>query len=163
MDPRTWLAERPPRERYLIAVAGVLLLCLLFYLLAWRPLQQRVTRLDSRLEQARKDLVWMQQAAREVQALRQHGGGPAPDTGLSLIRAVESTVTAAGLRGSLTRTEPHGTDQIRLELRDADFDALVRWLGTLQRQHGARVTRIQITRTDQPGRVHARLTLRRPS
>ncbi len=164
MDPRTWLAELQPRERRLIAVAAVLLICLLFYLLAWRPLQQRVAHLDSRLTQARKDLVWMQQASREVQALRRQGGAaPAPATGLSLIRAVESSVTAAGLRGSLTRTEPHGADRISLELRDADFDALVRWLGILQRQHGARVTQINVTRTDKPGRVNARLTLSRSS
>lgn len=54
---------------------------------------------------------------------------------------------------------PEGDARLTLGLRGGDFDALLRWLVQLERQHGIAVAEMDVRPTQTPGRVDAGLTL----
>ena len=161
---KEWLNNLQARERNLILGAALILAALLLYLLLWEPVSKKVTSLKGSVSAQQTQLVWMQQASREVRTLQKNpASGPVGNQGTSLIRAVETSAKETGMRSSVTRMEPQGSDKITVELRGAEFDGLVDWIGILTHQYGASVNQFSATKTDAQGRVDARFILSRES
>ncbi len=155
---RFWDGLRP-RERLMVSTAAVITALTVFYLALWEPLHQRNEQLRARLAEQRALLVWMEERAAEVRALR---GGPAPGrlpAGDSLLGVIDRTARGADLKGRVSRIEPDGEDGVRVWLDGVAFDALVRWLARLQRQYGLTAASAVIDR-EGPGKVSARLVIR---
>ncbi len=139
---------------------------LLIYLLMWEPFQDRLANRRQSVVALRADLAWMQQAATELQRLQANPGQPsrpAPGARPSLLILVDQSARAAGLGGAVKRVEPQGADKIRIQLEDAGFDALIRWLGALDREHGVTIDNAAISSKSAAGQVDARLILSEPS
>jgi general secretion pathway protein M len=128
------------------------------YALVWDPYVQGVTRLEQEVAEQRALLSWMENAAREVKALRGSGMAARPG-GQSLLTLVDSTARAQGLENALQRVQPEGQNTVRVWLEKASFDDTLRWLDRLTGQQGLRVTGLVVEPLQEAGRVNARITL----
>lgn len=157
-DIREWWQGISPRERRMVAGAGVALLLTVIWLAVVEPLQQRRAMLERGVPVQRELLTWMQDAAPRLR-----DAGPArAAAGQSLFAVVDRSVRATPLGGAVQRLQPEGQASVRVWLENAAFDDLVRWLGTLEREHGVSPSAIAVERTDSAGLVNARVTLDRP-
>lgn len=155
---KTWFLGLAPRERLLVGGAAVVFVLLLAYLLVVEPLQQRRAVLERGVVAQRELLAWMHTA---VVPLRGDTTAPSSSRGQSLFAVVDRSARATVLAGALQRVQPEGQGNVRVWFNDAPFDDLVRWIATLQRDHGITVNTLSIERTDTAGLVSARLTLER--
>ncbi len=158
---KEWFANLQPRERLILLGAALLLLPLMIYLLLWEPLDKEVQTLRNSVSAGQKQIVWLQQASAEVRTLKAGGAATTTNTSVSLISAVETTATQRNLRGNLKRIEPQGSDKIAIDIDNAAFDDIIRWIGELQTRYGASVSQFSASRGDEPGRIEGRLVLTR--
>ncbi|MGF1548286.1 MAG: type II secretion system protein GspM [Thiotrichales bacterium] len=162
MNPRDWFEQLQPRERLLVGGGGGALALLAIYLLLWEPMAKQVRELRQTQAAQQTQLDWMRAASAEARALQGTTSTPVRgDGGGSLIGVVESSVSQAGLRGSVRRIEPVSGERISIELRDAPFNTVIGWLGLLQTQHGAEIDEFNASRAASDGLINARFTLKR--
>ena len=155
---KAWLENLDPRERLMVAAGAALLVLFLLYILVWSPLHSGYDSMRTTVEEQRATALWMQQSAQTLKGLKRDGGRP-PLGGRSLLSVADSTARAGGLGPALKRVEPEGGDSVRVWLDGAPFDVLVKWLGTLSTIHGVNAETVTMERSDEAGRVNARLTL----
>jgi general secretion pathway protein M len=146
------------RERRVLAAGAAAVLVMAVYVLAWEPLVDGRARLQGEVTEQRALLAWMEQSAREVQALR-GSRTPQRNSGQSLMAVVDRTARAQGLGTALERVQPDGERAVRVWLKQAPFDQSLRWLDQLITAQGLRVTGLVVERGSEAGKVDARITL----
>lgn len=157
---KAWFMGLAPRERLLAGMAAVIGILVMIYGLAWHPLSSRVAYLHQSIDEQEQLKRWMQQTATEVKRLQGAGVAVAEDH-RSLLAVVDQTSKEAQLGMAVKRIQPEGQDLVRVSLEQANFDDVVMWLGGLQHAHGVSVVDAAIDRQKEPGRVNARLTLKK--
>lgn len=141
------------RERWLIACGAALVLLAALYVLAIAPLNRAVAERSERIAQKQSDLAWMRGVAGQVAAAgRAAGPGGANE---SLIVIIANSANQNGIGDSLTGQTPTGNNSVRVRLENANFDAMVVWIGRLQQQYGITVESASIDRAANPGEVSA--------
>ena len=145
------------RDKRFLAAGGFVLMLMLGYFLLYEPLSRDNQRLQAALERQDTDLVWMQQASRSLRNRPVAQAVATTDEPLLVI--ADRTIQVAGLKQQLKRIQPDGDDKIRLWLEQASFSALIKWLDTMQRQHGIRVDAATVDRQEATGVVNAKLVL----
>lgn len=160
---KDWFATLQPRERLILIAAATLLIPLLIYLLVWEPVSKEVTTLRTRVEAGKKQVAWLQKASNEARSLQASGTATTPNSSVSLITAIEKSATERNLRSYLKRIEPQGNNKISIDIDNAAFDDIIHWISELQTRYGATVAQFTAARSDQPGRVQARLVMTRES
>jgi type II secretory pathway component PulM len=88
------------------------------------------------------------------------GNAPTP-TDQSLVVLIDSTASSLSLAGTFTRTRPDGADAISVSFQNAQFDALLSWLVTLERSHGVSVESASFNGARDAGLVSGQIFLRR--
>ncbi|MBU1191460.1 MAG: type II secretion system protein M [Gammaproteobacteria bacterium] len=157
---REWWEGLGTRERFIVIAGSVILIPFLLWVLVWRPLIGNVIQLEQEVASQRENVVWMQNAATELQQLRGSGAQAAAGLGgRSLLAVVDQSARSAGLGSGLKRIEPDTADAVRVRLEGVSFDTLVTWLDLLSRQHGIQASLVSIEREAGPGLVNVRLTL----
>jgi general secretion pathway protein M len=144
-----WFEQRSERERLLVAAALVLGLCVLFFFLVWRPIDDARTA-------AREEI----RADEAVIARLRVAGPQLAARGAVRTGAPATLITATAAEASLTirRLEPSATGAV-VALEDVEYDKVVRWLADLERQSGLRVSELKIDRRPPPGVINAQITL----
>ena len=158
---KAWWESLTLRERGLIGGGMALTLALLVYALAWQPFRAGYRRLHQSVIEQRADLAWMRQAAQEVQRLSgsSNSASKTAGDGRSLLTQVDQTARAAGFGPALKRIAPQGDNQLSVQLEAVEFDPLIAWLGTLERNHRIQIVNLSVDRTATAGRVNVRLIL----
>lgn len=157
---KAWWDSLSRRERHLIGSGMALTLALLIYALAWQPFRASYRRLQQSVAEQRADLAWMQQAAQQVQRLSGAGeNAHATADGRSLLTRVDQTARAAGFGPALKRIAPQGNEQLSIQLDAVEFDRLIPWLATLERNQRIVIINLSADRTAAAGRVNVRLIL----
>lgn len=144
------------RERIMVTVASVFLIVFILYAMTWRPLNNKVEELTRTVAEQSNALAWMQRSADQIQQsqVRSRGAGSG-----SLLTRVERTARIHKLGDALKRIDPTGAgDKVRLQLQQAGFDDLLRWIEVLSIQHDIHVDTLTVDSLSD-GRVNARLTL----
>ncbi len=144
------------RERRVLTVLAGFLAVVLFYLLAWSPVQNGLARARVRLASVQAQLAQVQEQAALVAKVR---GAPRVAPPANPAAAVEQAADKHGLRGQLKRVDAEGAGRVRVQLEGASFSALTAWLAELQ-QGGVRAESATLERHATPGTVNARLLLR---
>lgn len=157
---RTWIDQLSPRDRRILIAGAAVALPLLFYVLAWAPLQRQITQLETSVAAQRASFSWMQSAAVEVARLRARNANLA-QTGGSLLSIVNQSAQRHELAKTIQRMTPQGEQSIELLISSVNFDGFVTWLGDLELEHSIMVSNLTLTRTELPCRVDVRLTLER--
>ncbi len=156
---KTWFEKLTQREQLALGICALTVVGLLVYLLFWHPVKAEQERLRTHLKAQTEALVRMQLAAQEVQQLR---GEDLPAfqerNDESLLALIDRTARAAIVDG-LNRLEPDGEHAVKLWLKEANFDSLVRWLHELQTGWGAQASLVSLQRAEQPGLVTGRLVI----
>lgn len=152
-----WYFEQGQRDQRLLLLLAVFLAAVLFWLLIWLPIQDRLAIAETRHARALTDQRWIleQQETLQQLARRQTGGGRR--SGQALLSTVATSARSAGI--TLNRFQPEGSDALAVSLEDVAFGELVVWLEQLQRQQGVRVRSASIDAQNAPGRVRARILL----
>lgn len=149
-----------PRERIIIATGSVLILLIAIYTLGLAPLYKAVNERATRVTQKQLDLAWMQSVSPQLNALNSSQPN-VNSSGESMVVLIANSATSGNVAGALTGQTPDGANGVRVRFEGVSFDALVIWLGALQKDYGIRVKEAEINRTPQSGQVNASLTLAR--
>ena len=156
---KDWFAGLERRERMLVAGGGVVLLVLLLYMMIWEPIAGSYRALQDGVAEQKQTLVWMQQAAAELQLLQRSGSGTARGLGgRSLLSVVDQSARSGGLGPAIKRIEPEGGKGVKVWLEGVAFDPMILWLGQITRTYQIDTSIITIE-PQGGGRVNARLTL----
>jgi general secretion pathway protein M len=159
---REWFDSLAPRERIMVVFGAGVVGVMLFWALVLAPLSSSVDKLSERVDAKRDLIVWMQQVAPRIKSAGP-GGDAAGDGGDgSLVVLVDRSARSAGLGSALTRNQPVGEDSIRVQLREASFDSMTRWLVRLKTANGLTLDSASIERGATAGTVNASLVLRQP-
>ncbi|GAB4190271.1 MAG: hypothetical protein Tsb002_18080 [Wenzhouxiangellaceae bacterium] len=158
---KNWWRQQSRRDQLIVIWGGSAAALLLFWALLWDPLVDARAGLRQQLSEQRATRLWLQQV--EQMLLREPAATGAQTTPAefqgSLLRLVDDSLRASGMAAAIERLEPDGSDQVRIWLRDADFDVMVGWLEQQAAQHGIDAAQAQISASDD-GRVNARLLVR---
>lgn len=130
-----WWADRSARERALLAALGGMALAALLIVAVVRPIQAERARAAADIRTA------------DMLALRLRGAGPGRGAALrgrgSPAAIVSQSAAAAGL--TIARIEPEG-GRLRVAFADAPFDAVLRWIATIEQTGAVRVGEARIDR-----------------
>jgi type II secretory pathway component PulM len=155
---RDWFAGLDTRERIILIAGGVLAVLIVWWGLIWTPLGSRNLELAETVVEKQRMLATLQRARAVAPA-----SGLQVDAAVrqSLVLLVDQTHRSFGLDGRLLRTQPDGTDGIRVTFQEATFDGLAGWLGTMQMSYGIAVESATIDGARGAGVVNATIVLRR--
>jgi general secretion pathway protein M len=159
---REWFDSLAPRERIMVVFGAAVVGVMLFWALVLAPLSSSVDKLSERVDAKRDLIVWMQQVAPRIKSAGPGGDAAGESGDGSLVVLVDRSARSAGLGGALTRNQPVGEDSIRVQLREAPFDSMTRWLVRLRTANGLTLDSASIERGGVAGTVNASLVLRQP-
>lgn len=155
---KAWWESLSARERLLTAGGIALSAALLIYALLWHPFQVDSRRLRQSVAEQRAELAVMRQMAQEIRQLGGTAGKPTVADGRSLLTLVDQTARAAGLGAALKRVTPQSEDRLGAQFDAVEFDKLIPWLRTLERDYRIAIVNLSVDRTGL-GRVNARIIL----
>jgi general secretion pathway protein M len=159
-DLQARFRELQPRERVIIIVGTVLVLLTAIYTLGLAPLNKAVNTRNQHITEKQQDLAWMQSMAGKLSAM----GNALPasaNSNESMVVLIANAASGGGVATALTGQTPDGPNGVRVRFEGVQFDALVLWLGALQKDYGIHVKAAEINRGAQSGLVNASLTLAR--
>jgi general secretion pathway protein M len=160
---KDWWFSLQPRERLMIAGCGAVIAIALLYVMVWAPLAEARAQAALNVKAQQETLSWMRQASLQVRQARQTvPTATVIGDNRSLLSIVDSSATQAGVREPIVRMEPEGDNGVTLSMDNAEFDAVILWLGALKRGYNVDVVQVSITPTNTPGRVDTSLSLQRP-
>lgn len=152
-----WYFEQSQRDQRLLLVLAVFLAAVLFWLLIWLPIQDRLAIAEVRHARALTDQRWILEHRETLQQLAGRQTGAGNRSGQALLSTVATSARSVGI--TLNRFQPEGSDALAVSLEDVAFGELVVWLEQLQRQEGIRVRSATLDAQNAPGRVRARILL----
>jgi general secretion pathway protein M len=159
---KDWFLGLEQRERLMVAGGAAILLLLLLYSLIWEPLAGGYANLKHSVEEQEETLVWMRQAAQQVQSLKRSSPAAQGLGGRSLLAVVDQSARSGGLGSSIKRIEPDGSKGVKVWLEGVAFDDMIVWLGQLTRTYRVETSSITIE-PQGGGRVNVRISLLEPA
>ena len=161
---RQWFHGLAPRERVAVIVGAAAVALALFYYGLWAPLNSSVVEGRQRLANQAEQTRWIL-GIRDEARLLQSSNTQRRIQGRneSLLSIVDATSRENGLGDAVRRIQPEDNDQATVTLQKANFNQLLFWLRTLQRDYGVSASQLTVTRDDESGTVQARITLSRSS
>lgn len=153
---RYWLM--PAHERMVVNALAAAVAAVLMFLLVINPALKSRAQAEVQLNAKRTVLQWVKDNEERAIAASRTGSSQAPKSGQSLMAVVTSSSSQMGL--ALKRYEPEGDDKLRVWLEDQSFNKTIRWLDTLQKQHGMTVVNVSVDAGKEPGVVTAKIVLR---
>ncbi len=149
----------PAPARQWIRLGSLILIPLILYLALWVPMQRDLTSMRSRLPQMREQLALMRVQAVQVTQLR--AAGPSSSTSIANLPGfIEQLATTHGLKPNIRKLEAAGPNGAQLALENVSFNAVLSFLGDLQKQAAINLENAAFDAQTAPGMVNAQLTLR---
>ncbi len=128
--------------------------------MVFAPLVKARAQLSQQVEAQQTTLAWMQQAAQEIQQLRnQSRSPPASSHSWSLLSLIDQSTRQGTLSKANKRIEPKSEQEVQVEFEEISFTELLRWLEMLYSQSPVQVSHISMERQGRSGMVKARITL----
>ncbi|HET7315511.1 type II secretion system protein M [Salinisphaera sp.] len=158
---KDWFYSLVPRERAMVSVAAVVVAIAVFYYGLWQPLNSALANAREQVSAESNQARWMLGIRDEAQLLRSSSQRQEPKgQDQSLLSIVDTTSRANNLGDAVSHIQPQNDDEATVTLDKANFNRVLFWLRTLQRDYGVIATEATISRVeDAPGRVEARFTL----
>ncbi len=160
---KDWFDSLNQRERQFVLGGAVIVAISLIYGLAWAPFDKQYKELEANIVRLERAIVDLRSIRVILKSGNSSGSVLVPQSQQSPIIIVDQTLRSRGLDRYRKRSQPSGSNGIRVEFENVAFDELVIWLGDLVEQHAMHVQNgsfsvgIQAT----PGRINASLTLER--
>lgn len=154
--------ELQARERLMVSVGIVVVLITLLYLVLWEPAAKARLNQAAALSDARALAERLEVIATAVQKARASGVGAIQGREQSLLTLIDQQGKSAELGKPPTRLQPEGENEVKVWFEDVPFDALARWMATLESRYGVQIAGAELERRGGVGLVNARLTVTRP-
>lgn len=159
---KSWFESLGQRERLFVVAAAAVLVLAIFYLALWLPLDRGRTDLAKSVATWRGSIADLRLLKGD---LRSANLNQSETSGLdqSLVVIVDETLRDHDLYTSLQRSQPTGSNGIRVELENVAFDELVLWLGDLSSRYALQVEAASFNASSRAkdGRVNSTVTLER--
>lgn len=154
--------QLPRRDQNALGLMSFALLLAVLYFAVWRPVTGFHDEALLNHEQAQSQLAWVKSNESKLQRLVENRGKAQAGARIVDSRALMSTITSSASASGipLQRFEPSGDDTIRVWLEDVPFSQLAAWLEGLTSEQGIVIDQAALDRSDKPGRVSARLSLK---
>lgn len=156
-------AELEPRERWMVVICTIFVVITLLWLYVWKPVQEQRVSSASRAQAELDTLAEVREGAKTLKALEQNSG-PKPNLAArntSLGALVDNSIRRSKLASGLDKVQPDGENAVKIWLKDVEFNALTVWLDLMKTRYQATAVNVGIERSDESGKVSARLTLER--
>jgi len=150
-----------PREQLFVAVGVVAVAITLVYSLLWAPFALARSLQAEALAEQRALAQRLEVIAAAVQRVEGQGGAR-QGQGQSLLTLVDQAGRESQLGKAPSRLQPEGEREVKVWFEDVSFDAMTRWIASLESRYGIVVTNADVERRPTPGTVNARLTVSRP-
>ncbi|MBL4795628.1 MAG: type II secretion system protein M [Pseudomonadales bacterium] len=144
------------RDRGALLALTIFLLCVMFFYFVWSPIQDGADEAFSRYQSNTELMAWMK-ANESVAKKASSSSNSANRGGKSILSLVNTTAGRNGI--ALKRFEPKGEDGLRIWLESVPFDAMLKWLGTMNSSYGIEVSNITVETQDEIGLVNATIIL----
>ncbi len=155
-----WFKRLQRREQNMLVAMTSIVLLTLFYLLVWEPVFKGAELEQEKLQNQKKILSWMQNAAEEVDQLRRSGQLISPQyADQSINTLIERSAISAGIRSAINKLDSDGKQAMKVQLKSVEFDKLTQWLGKLQNDFGITPKHLTINKLEKTGMVNCRITL----
>lgn len=154
------LDQLEPRERRMVIAGAVFVVFSILYLGIWDPIFSGLER-QKQINQARhQQLIMLQDAENEIGRLKRSGLQlSARYQNQSVSSLASMSASSMGVKQSISKMNSN-RNGVDVDLENAGFDNLVRWLSDMQK-YGINATRVIIEPQDKPGSVNARISLER--
>ncbi len=158
-----WL-ELSSRERYIVAIGGVVAVLIFSYQLVFAPVLNASNVMQANIGSLRTNLVWLREQANSLPSAEsgqsQSGTGQnnfeASDQ--SLVSILERTARSFQLDGSIQQLTPgDNPENVSVVMEDASFNAWVRWVSVLEQQYGVKVLNATVERQQAPDMAEVRM------
>ncbi len=150
--------SRTARERQTLALAALVLLPLLAYLLLWQPAHTALTKLRASVPVMRVQTEQLRVQAVEVAMLR-HRPHLAVLDASALKSAIEASADRHQMRDALSTLVAQEPNAVRVTLASVSFEQWLRWLRVLQQEQHVRADSVSIAVMPQAGMVKISATL----
>jgi general secretion pathway protein M len=157
---RNYWAQLSARDRRVLQLGGLATLVILFYALAWLPVQDGLDRLRPQVERQQEDLAWLQAQAEKVQRLRkQSGSTSSSQSSVPVLTAIDQVARARKIRDRIRQMQPgKEADTARVWFEKVVFEDWLSWLDALTRQ-GMVMERVSVTKSADEPLVNIRVEL----
>lgn len=161
---KAWFLALSERERNLVLIGIFLLLAVVLFFYGWQPLQRYKAELKRDINTVQEDRKFIRSAEQQVAALQQ---------AKQSTRKVDTTTSVQILANPLLqryrlnrpevliRAEAKNRNAVSFTLKDANFDALMRFIGDMERQYDVKASTMSLTPTKTTGLTGVDLTLER--
>ncbi|MDF1583082.1 MAG: type II secretion system protein M [Methyloprofundus sp.] len=132
---KAWFAQKTANEQKILIVSAALAILLLFYTFIYLPIARENTTLQARISSYQEDVKAMQEMAQQVASLSGTENRAEQDTlsNTRVMTLIEQSAKQQELK--ITQIKPLSKNRLLIVLDDVLFNATLRWLDNLQKQH----------------------------
>lgn len=160
---RQWLDTLESREKRIVISGGIAFLVILFYLLIWDPIVSRYDEQQLKNNSQRQLYSWIKNAGEEINSLQSsESSSAARFKNQSISSLADRSARITGIKAFISKIEQN-KNNVKVTLKDADFDLIINWLTDLENKYGISSSQIKIERSKEDGAVNANITLERTS
>ena len=156
---KQWFMMLSSREKTLVSVAAVVVPLLLFWLLLLQPTINKRAALESQITDRSEILQQMRGLSGEIAQLKRTGGNKKVVSRGNPQQKVESALRTWRLRPKLGTMSAPSSSTVRLNLREAEADNIMRFLYDIENKHGLAVKLLSLKPTKEIGIANASITL----
>jgi len=157
-----WYNTLSSRERRLVFYGGIIVLLILIWLLALKPLIANHKKFSKRIVSQQKTLATMQEQRLQIKALQQQEIKPSANTGGNPQQLVERALQTWRLKPKLERMQSQGANGVRLSLKEAKADRVMRFLHDLEIKYNLSISKLVIdSAKNEAGFANVRLTIQK--
>lgn len=147
------------REKQVISVGSIFVLCFFFYELIWSPLFTYNEHLRTRLSSQQKTLAAMQTTDAAIKQLK-HTNAKKIANPIDLLAILQHKIDAAGLSQNLIHMKQASRNTIEMQFQKVVFDELIKLLIATTREEGVSISQLAITSENMQGIVNANVVLK---
>ncbi len=159
----SWYNSLSQRERLLVTYGSIAVALILLWLLAVKPMYAKHMRLNALIEQQETKLAVMQKQSIEIKQLQQQNiKAPTSNNSQNPQQLIERSLQTWRLKKSLERMQSQGSNGVRLILKDANADRVMRFLHEVENKHTLVIDNMAIDKSKkEAGLADFRLTIKR--
>ncbi|MEH6455079.1 MAG: type II secretion system protein M [Cocleimonas sp.] len=140
-----WLNSLSPRERALVSYGSIAVLIVLVWLLGVKPLYNNQIKLIKTIDSQKATLATMQKQSVEIkQLLKQKIVKPTKIGTQNPQQLIDRSLQTWRLKPVLERMQSQGSNGVRLTLRNANADRVMRFLHELESKHSLSISNMSI-------------------
>ena len=158
-----WLNSLSPRERALVTYGLLAVIIVLIWLLAVKPLYNNQIKLNKTIAIQKTTLSKMQKQSLEIKQLQQQNVSKPVTIGTqNPQQLIERSLQTWRLKSDLERMQSQGSNGVRLILKNANADRVMRFLHELESTHSLSIDNMAIDSANkEAGLADFRLTIKR--